>query len=221
LTTLDLLPKERHELIYNAVDLARVNNDPARAQQFRRRHAISENKVVIVQVSWMIPEKGIGELLKVAEILISGNENVHFVLVGEGSHRERFVKDAHAAGIAEHITWTGRIEDPFGEGVFDAADIVCQLSQWEELFGWMIAEGMAHGKPIVATRVGGIPELVVDGQSGFLVERGTTSAAADKLEVLLRNPALRRKMGQYGRAIVADKFDLKRNVAQLIELYDS
>jgi glycosyltransferase involved in cell wall biosynthesis len=220
LTTLDLLPKERHELVYNAVDLSRVNEQTNRASEFRKRYSIPPERVVIVQVSWMIPEKGIPQLLETARILVSTNPRVHFVLVGEGSYREQFMKDAEGMGLAEHITWTGLVQDPFDEGVYDVADIVCQLSAWDELFGWMIAEAMAYGKPIVATKVGGIPELVDDAVSGFLVERGDHNAAADKLGQLASDPVLRRKMGEAGRRIVSEKFDLKRNVAQLLELYD-
>jgi glycosyltransferase involved in cell wall biosynthesis len=90
------------------------------------------------------------------------------------------MKDAEAMGLAAHITWTGLVQDPFAEGVYDVADIVCQLSEWEELFGWMIAEAMAYKKPIVATRVGGIPELVEDGVTGFLVERGRSRCCREQ-----------------------------------------
>jgi glycosyltransferase involved in cell wall biosynthesis len=220
LTTLDLLPKQRHELVYNAVDLSRVIEKPTRAMEFRRKYSIPTKRVVIVQVSWMIPEKGIPELLETVRLLVSRNPQVHFVMVGEGPYREQFMKDAAAMGIAEHLTWTGLIQDPFGEGVYEAADIVCQLSEWEELFGWMIAEAMAYGKPIVATRVGGIPELVTDEVSGYLVKRGDPAAAAEKLDNLANDPNLRRALGAAGRRIVQEKFDLKRNVAQLTDLYD-
>ena len=220
LTTLHLFPRDRHALVYNAVDLSRVVESTTAATEFRRRYQIPAARVVIVQVSWMIPEKGIPELLQAARELISRNANVHFVLVGEGAHREQFMKDAAALGIASHITWTGLIQDPFGEGVYDAADIVCQLSEWEELFGWMIAEAMAYGKPIVATNVGGIPELVTDGVTGFLVARRHAVAAAERLNTLATDPELRRKLGEAGRKVVEEKFDLRRNVAQLIRLYD-
>jgi glycosyltransferase involved in cell wall biosynthesis len=219
LTTLDLLPTHRHQLVYNAVDLSRVVNDPLRAAEFRKRYEIPKERVVIVQVSWMIPEKGIPELLETARLLVARNRDVHFVLVGEGPHREQFMKTAEASGLGDHISWTGLVEDPFGEGIYDVADIICQLSEWEELFGWMIAEAMAYGKPIVATRVGGIPELVDDGVSGFLVDRGDTVSAAEKLDRLAKDPELRRKMGQVGKQVVSEKFDLQRNVAQLLHLY--
>ncbi|MEO7971000.1 MAG: glycosyltransferase family 4 protein [bacterium] len=220
LTTLDLLPNERHALIYNAVDLSRVSQDAQRASQFRKRYSIPDDRVVIVQVSWMIQEKGIPALLEAARILATQNANAHFVLVGEGAQRQQFMNDAAKLGLSNRITWTGLIEDPFGAGVYDVADIICQLSQWEELFGWMIAEGMSYGKPIVATQVGGIPELVIDGVSGFLVERNDTAAAAEKLLRLIQDAELRHKMGAAGQHLVAEKFDLRTNVAQLVDLYN-
>jgi glycosyltransferase involved in cell wall biosynthesis len=219
LTTLNLLQRERHELIYNAVDLSRVSEKPHAVANFKQRYDIPADRVLIVQVSWMIPEKGIPQLLEAARILLSTNQRAHFVLVGEGAYREQFMKDAAAMGIAEHVTWTGLITDPFGEGLYESADIVCQLSEWEELFGWMIAEAMAYGRPIVATNVGGIPELVNDKVSGFLVERGDHAAAAQRLEKLVNDPDLRRTLGEAGRKVVQEKFDLKTNVAQLIRLY--
>ena len=219
LTTLDLLPRARQELVYNAVDLSRVTENPGAAADFKRRYGIPDDRVVIVQVSWMIPEKGIPELLETARVLIATNPQVHFVLVGEGAFREQFMNDAARFGIAPHITWTGLVQDPFGEGVYEAADIVCQLSEWEELFGWMIAEAMAYGKPIVATNVGGIPELVDDGVSGFLVPRGDSVTAAERLNKLAVDASLRRRLGEAGRKLVNEKFDLRRNVAQLLQLY--
>jgi glycosyltransferase involved in cell wall biosynthesis len=219
LTALDLLPAERHEMVYNGVDLSRVSADPNGAAEFRRRYAIPNDRALVVQVSWMIPEKGIPELLQAARVVLSRTTNVHFVLVGEGEFRPQFMNDAAAMGLDSHVTWTGMVQDPFGEGVYAAADIVCQLSHWEEVFGWMIAEGMAYKKPIVATRVGGIPELVSEGKTGFLVDRGDIDAIAERIILLLERPELRERMGQAGQDVARAKFDLRRNVAELIQLY--
>ena len=219
ITGLDVLPSERYELVYNGVDLSRVCPDPRLAAEFRRRYSISPDRTVVLQVSWIIPEKGIPELLQAARQVLSKTDKVQFLLVGEGKYREQYMKDAEAMGLRDHITWTGMVEDPFGEGVYDVADIVCQLSNWEEVFGWMIAEAMAYEKPIVATRVGGIPELVSDEESGFLVERGDASATAERILLLVEQPELRRQIGQAGCQITHEKFALKRNVAQMVRLY--
>lgn len=217
--TLDLLESNRYELVYNGVDLTRVKPDPARGVEFRRRFGISDSRPVITQVSWIIPEKGIPDLLEVAKVVVARDQNAHFIIVGEGPYREQYMKQTREMGLSDNISWTGLIMDPFGEGVFDAADVVCQFSRWEELFGWMIAEAMAHQKPIVATQVGGIPELVADGESGYLVERDNTTAAAEKLLNLLRDSELRRKMGAEGCRRVHATFNLRQNVEQLIRSY--
>lgn len=216
---LDLLPAERYELVYNGVDLSRVSDEPSRGIEFKRRFAIPEGKKIVVQISWIIPEKGIGDLLEVARLVKSRNANVHFVVVGEGPYRERYIKQAEEMGISEIVTWTGLVKDPFSEGVFDAADVVCQLSRWEELFGWMIAEAMAFGKPVIATRVGGIPELVEEGKTGFLARSGDNKAIAEQLLALLENPDLRERLGSAGCQKTNVRFNLKKSVAELVKVY--
>jgi glycosyltransferase involved in cell wall biosynthesis len=219
MTTADLLPQSRFEMIYNGVDLARVSCDPQRAIEFRRRHSIPADRAIVVQVSWIIPEKGIVDLLETARLVIARNSKVQFVVVGEGAYREQYMRDAIGMDLGDHVTWTAMSRDPFGEGVFDAADVVCQMSRWEEVFGWMIAEAMAHGKPVVATRVGGIPELIADGVSGYLVECGDGQAASARVLDLLSDPKLRASMGQAARETVSEKFDLRKNVKQLMRAY--
>ena len=219
MTAVDLLPRNRFRMIYNGVDLSRVKAAPGLATKFRERYAIPADRAIVTQVSWIIPEKGIADFLETARLVLRQNRNVQFVLVGEGTNREQYARDATAMGLGDRITWTGLVDDPFGEGVFQAADVVCQFSRWEEVFGWMIAEAMAHGKPVVATRVGGIPELITDGVTGHLVGRGDTTAMSDRILKLLGDPELRERMGAAGREVAACKFDLRTTVSQLIESY--
>lgn len=218
--TVDALPAERFELIYNGVDIARIVMDPEKGQRFRDRFSIPSDRAVVLQVSWIIPEKGIGDLLQAARAVLEKIDKVQFVFVGEGPHRTNYMKEAEQLGIADHVTWAGLIEDPIGEGVYDAADVICQLSRWEEVFGWMIAEAMVYGKPVVASNVGGIPELVAHGESGFLVERGDATAAANYILELLKDKDLRNRMGSAGRARACSRFDLRTNVRQLLRFYD-
>ena len=218
--TLNLLPSDRYELVYNGVDLSRVVHDPARAIHFRRRYGIPENRKLVLQISWIIPEKGIGDLLDVAKLVTARRSDVQFVIVGEGPYRERYMRKAKQLGLSESITWTGLLKDPFGEGVFDAADVVCQLSQWEEVFGWMIAESMAFGKPVVVTRVGGIPELVDNGESGFIQSRGDIENTALDLIRILESKDLQESMGRAGYQKTMTEFNLRTNVKQLLEAYE-
>ncbi len=215
-TNYGLIPKRRVTRIYNGVDLSRISGD---ADLFREEQRVPEQRAIVLQVCWMIPEKGVEDLIEAARLVLSRNPNVQFVLAGEGACRRDYMARAEAAGMADHFTWTGLIDDPLASGVYLAADVVCQLSRWQEAFGWMNVEAMACGKPVVATRVGGIPEIVEDGISGYLVNRRQPAEAADRILRLLEDRELRHRMGAHGRRAVETRFNLQRNVAELLDLY--
>lgn len=214
-----LVPVERVEMVYNSADISRSQLGDESASLFRRKYSIPEDRALVVQVSWLIPEKGVADLLNAARIVIAQNAQIHFAFVGDGAYREQYQEQAVEMGIRDNVTFTGQVEDPMSEGAYAAADVVCQVSRWEEVFGYVIAEAMSSSKPMVATRVGGIPELVEDGKTGFVVDRGDAQAIADKILKLVADPELREKMGRAGREVALEKFDLVRNVEQVVSLY--
>ena len=199
------------------MDLAAVHGDGA---AFRARHGVPAGRA----------RGGAGELDDPGE----GNHRpdrggahraasefpqAHFLLAGEGKHRAEYMAMARDLGMETHFTWTGLVHNPVAEGLYTAADVVCQVSRWEEAFGWVIAEAMAAGRPLVATRVGGIPELVADGVSGFLVPTRAPAEIAQRVIQLLEDPALRARMGAAGRQAAEQKFDLERNLDALMLAY--
>ncbi|HXU39900.1 MAG TPA: glycosyltransferase family 4 protein [Blastocatellia bacterium] len=214
----DLIPAERIEMVYNSADLSRASDSRELASEFKRRHSIPEERALVAQVSWLIPEKGVDDLLSAAAIVISRNPGIHFALVGDGAYRGRYQRQAREMGIGDHVTFTGQVEDPMSEGVYAAADVVCQVSRWEEVFGYVIAEAMSSSRPMVATRVGGIPELVEDGKTGFLVERGDAQAIANRVLKLIDDSELRKRMGRAGREVAVERFDLVYNVEKVVRL---
>ena len=92
-------------------------------------------------------------------------------------------------------------------------------SLWHEPFGIPVIEAMAAGLPVVATRAGALPEVVVDGETGILVERGDSAGLADAIGTLLADPQLRQRMGAAGRRRVQQLFTWDRSVARLERLY--
>ena len=217
--TLGYIAASRVNVVYNGVDLTHGKEHTTSGEEFRRKHGIPADRIVVTQVSWIIPEKGIPDVLAAAQAAVEEEPNLHFVFAGDGKYMDEYKRQAEAMGRSGHVTWTGLVRNPMTEGLFAATDIACQASRWQEAFGLVIAEAMAFGKPLVATQVGGIPEVVLDGETGFLVARRDVKALAEKFVLLARDRALRERLGEAGRQRAAAEFDVHKNVGKLMELY--
>jgi glycosyltransferase involved in cell wall biosynthesis len=204
--------------IYNGVDLDAAANAPQQARAFRDRYGIASERRVVIQVSWIIAQKGIDTFLQAAGIVLRERNDVEFVIVGEGERKAEYQRLAAQLGIAGHVTWTGSIYQPTAEGVFAAADVCCQLSRWQEAFGLTIAESMSFSCPVIGTRVGAIPELVEDGRTGFVVAPDNASDAAQRILTLLGDEGLRLRMGRAARMSAEQRFDVRKTVAARLEL---
>lgn len=214
LETFGIYPGAKIAVVYNGVETR--STTPAEGAGFRRRFGIAADCFLVTQVSWLVPEKGIEILLEAAAQVLRVEPNAHFAVVGTGPCRSEYEALARQLGISAHVTFTGTVVSPTTEGVFAAADVCCQLSQWEEACPLVVQEAMAAGRPMVASRVGGIPELVAEGETGFLVDRRQPAEAARRILDLLRDPALRARMGEAGRQRASRLFDLQQNVAKLL-----
>ncbi len=203
--------------IYNGVDLLRPEG--AAGGAFRERYGIPAGRILITQVAQMKREKGVDDILRAAPLALARQPNLHFAFVGDGHAAASYAAQARELGIEDHVTWTGLSVDPIAEGVFAASDIFCHPSRWQEAFGLVLAEAMSCGKPVVATAVGGIPEVVEDGGTGFLAPPGDPAALAAKLVLLANDPALRERMGRAGRERVAAHFDVRAVTRELMEVY--
>lgn len=213
------LPVSRFQLIYNGIDLDRVAAAARTPRFFRARFGIAEDRVLVTQVSWLIEEKGISDFVEAARLVLTAYPQAHFCIVGTGPTLSEQRKAVAAAGLESHFTFTGQLDDPFFDGVFSASDIICQPSRWEEAFCWVIGEAMAFGRPVVATRVGGIPEIIRDLVTGFLVERRDPAGLSRRLIDLVSDPALRARIGAAGRKEVAERFALDRKIHEHLVLY--
>jgi glycosyltransferase involved in cell wall biosynthesis len=140
------------------------------------------------------------------------------VFCGDGEHREEYERLAQQLRIAEHVTWTGQVEDLAGSGAFRAASVQIQCSQWHEAFCLAVAEGMSAGLPIIASRIGGLPELVEDGVNGFLFEPKSEVELADAILTLVSDPELRSRMGNEGRRRAIRNYDLPQNVKLWVDV---
>jgi glycosyltransferase involved in cell wall biosynthesis len=214
----DVVPATRTRRIYHGVDVSGIEPCADTRTQFRSRHGIPHDSVLVAQVGSLIPRKAVPDLLRTAAIVAERQPLVHFAIVGDGPNRHEYVRLADELGIQGRVTWTGPLEDPTGEGLYSACDVICLLSRAEG-FGLVIAEAMAHARPVVAAAVGALPEVVNDGVTGYLVALGDNARAADAIERLVTRPDLRLTLGRSGRLRSEALFDVKTNVAELVRVY--
>jgi glycosyltransferase involved in cell wall biosynthesis len=141
--------------------------------------------------------------------------DVHAVFAGEGDLRDALGRRARALGIAPRIHLMGHRDDV--PRILRSVDVFCLPSRQEGL-GTSVLDAMAAGTPVVATRGGGIPEMVEEGRSGLLVPRGEPIPLGDTLARVLADEALRRRLIQGGRARVRE-FSVDRMVEGTLEVY--
>jgi len=175
---------------------------------------------LVLFVGRLAENKGLDVLVKAAGAVIKARPEVRFALVGEdGGMGKAVAAQARALGISGNFLLTGRIEDDaMFRSAFAACDIFVLPSVFEA-FGIVILEAMAMGKPCVATKVGGIPDLVNDGRTGLLVEPGDHSALAKALLSLLDDPKTAAEMGEAGRKEVGTGFTWPKIVDRLEQVY--
>jgi glycosyltransferase involved in cell wall biosynthesis len=191
-------------VIYNPIGLARFDA----GRSMRREYGLSEEHVVVSFLGQIREIKGVQDFIAMARRIAA--PQARFLVAGECRDPKKFAgsysrQDLEAMiGGDERIRCLGyvtRVED-----VYRSSDVVVMPSRWQEPLGLISLEAGACRKPVVATRVGGIPEVVHDGVNGFLVEPGDVDALAARVEALIGDPTLRRAMGEAGRRQVEAAF---------------
>ncbi len=152
------------------------------------------------------PRKGLDVLLDAAALLRGRGREFFLLLAGTGPAGEELRQQAREAGLEERVFFPGRVEP--SEKIYAALDVFCLPSRKEGL-GVAALEAMASGLPVLASRVGGLAESVLDGETGILVPPGDPAALAEGLDRLLAGGDLRRRMGRAGAARVAQRYSAR------------
>lgn len=204
--------------IHNGVDLESFSRSRAAS---RAELKLREGGFVIGTVSRLDePKKGLTVMLRALADL-AGRDGIppwQWALVGDGPARDRLRSIAAESGLAGQVMFAGLRDDV--ASVLPVMDIFVCPSLYEG-FGIAIVEAMAAGRPVIASDVGGIPEIVVHGDTGLLVPPGDAAALADAIATLLTRPDQARAMGARGLARVRERFSIEQAVQQHQQLYES
>jgi glycosyltransferase involved in cell wall biosynthesis len=190
---------------------------PATREALRRELGTGPGDLLIGTVGRLVePKKGIPVFLAAARRMADSLPAARFVIVGEGPARQRLEALATREGVGHRTVFTGLRRDI--PRLMHALDLFVQPSNWEG-FGLTLVEAMSAGVPVVATRVGGVPEVVIDGVTGLLVPPAEPETLASACLTLLSDPLLAARFGEAGRERARAEFPIDRLVAETAELY--
>jgi len=176
------------------------------------------DKLEITWVGRMVEVKGLQYLIKAMDNIVSGYPNAHLTLIGDGPLKKKFKRVVKELSIDSNISFIGFINNEDVMQYLESSDIFV-LPSISEGFPVVILEAMAVAKPVVASNVGGIPDAVEDGNTGFLVEPKNPEQLTEKISYLIDHPEERKRMGNNGRRMVEEKFTWDKITGKIIGIY--
>lgn len=179
----------------------------------RRRYGIDDADFLISVAGRLVPEKGHCYLVEALRLLAREDIRPKAILAGGGPLTEAVRAQILQSGLDRQIQLVGRLPQSESLALQAVADC-CVLPSTHEGFGLAIAEAMILARPVIATRVGAMPEIIDDGRTGILVLPADPPALAEAIERILRNPELGRRLGYAARQGVMDRFDVSAVVSQ-------
>jgi sugar transferase (PEP-CTERM/EpsH1 system associated) len=204
-------------VIYNGVDIKRYSPSAQYREFMRRELGFPKHRLVLGSVGRLVPIKDFGTMFKVAENLSRRNIDVHVLLVGKGPELERLQRQVNESLLLrDRVTFVGA-SDHVPE-LLNAMDIFVLPSLGEGMSNTLL-EAMATGLPLVATRVGGNPEVVGEGQPDCLFAPEDVRGLSERVERLAADPAMRLRLAAAGRQRAIDLFSLEGMIRSYRELY--
>lgn len=207
------ISSEKIEVIPNGVNLEKFNPKVRSV----KKHLELEKDYIVAFFGRLWKVKGVEYLVKAVPSVVDEIPNVKFLVVGEGPQKESLMELAEDLGISDHVVFHAPIDYSKMPAYIKASDCVVLPSLMEGLPVTAL-EAMACGVPVVATKVGGTPEVVKDGKNGFLLEPGRPKLIAENLVHLLQNEKLSKEMGTAGRKFV-EKYDWDVIAERTLQVY--
>ncbi len=198
------------------LDLGRFLRSEARRGEFRRELGLDDGRPLIGIVARLVPIKRHEDFIAASALVLARHPEARFLVIGDGERRTELEALTGRCGLSERVRFLGWRHDL--DRIYVDLDVVV-LTSANEGSPVSLIEAMAAARPVVATAVGGVPDLVEHGVTGWLTPSGDPSSLADAIATLLADPERRRAMGTAGRKRVADGYGVDRLVSDVERLY--
>ncbi|MFN3491658.1 MAG: glycosyltransferase family 4 protein [Anaerolineales bacterium] len=203
-------------VIYNGIDVNLFMPNRQNRASILRKFDMRPGAIVLITVAVLRELKGIQYMIRAMPAIVSAKPNVYYLIIGSGEHAESLKNEAKKSGVSNHIIFAGTRTD-IAE-LMSTGDLFV-LPTLTEALPTVLAEAMASGLPILASQVGGVPEMVQDGINGRLIPPAQPEILAGVTLEMLSDTDVLRQMGSAGRKIAEEKFNIKAQVIELENLY--
>jgi glycosyltransferase involved in cell wall biosynthesis len=210
--------KAKTRVIHNGVDINTFR--PVNKQESRTRLGLPKNRKIVLSVRRLVYKNGLGTLIESVPEVAKEHPDVLFVVAGKGPSRKLIEDRIKELGISQNITLAGFVPDELLPVYYDAADIFILPSASGEGLPLVLLEAMACGLPVIATAVGGTPEILKNMKNGVLVPPLNPKAMAESTSKLLSEQKLATTLGEEARRNVEDRYTWTENVHQLQAIYE-
>ena len=210
--------KENYSTIYSGMEVEPFLQSEKFRIEARCRFGFSDDDIVFGKIARLFRMKGHDELIAAAEQVVKRVPNARFLLVGDGILRDSLEKMVHDKGLQDRFVFAGLVPPTEIPAVISAMDIVVHTSLREGL-ARVLPQGLLSGKPVVSYDIDGAREVVLNGQTGFLIPAHQVNELAAALIQLGNDPEMRCRMGQTGRERFTDRFRHETMTKQIFELY--
>ncbi len=209
---------ERFTTVYSGFDVEPFLHPRRTAAAIRAEWNIPEGGVVIGKIGRLFPLKGHEFIIAAAPEIVRRCPNAYFVLVGDGILRDEYEQRIAAAGLTDRFRFTGLVQPDQIPDLLPGMDLLAHTSQWEGL-ARVLPQALIAGKPVVSFDVGGAREVVLPGQTGYLVPRDDTRGLVTAICELAENADLRERFGREGRSRLTDQFRFQTMTRRIREVY--
>lgn len=213
-----IAPRDRFTTVYSGMDVDPFLNPSRSRDEVREQLGLQPDQIAVAKVARLFHLKGHKFLIEAARTVIDRCPNVRFVLIGDGILREQFEQRISELGLSEYFILTGLVPPEQIPQLVNAADIVAHTSEWEGL-ARVLPQGLISGKPVVSYDVDGAREVVIPGETGYLLPVEEIAGLADAICELAESPELRIRLGENGRARFTDVFRHQTMTAQIRDVY--
>jgi glycosyltransferase involved in cell wall biosynthesis len=211
--------REKFVTVYSGMEVEPFVEPPRPRDEVRRELGFGSDQIVVGKVARLFELKGHDDVIAAARSVVARNPKVQFLFVGDGLLREALQSEISRAGLADHFVFTGLVPPDRIPELIAAMDIVVHASLREGL-ARVLPQALIAGKPVISYDIDGAREVVLPGQTGFLLPPRSVAEMADAILQLAGDRHMRERFGQTGRAAFTEQFRHETMTRRLREIYE-